>query len=118
MTDCDENIIDKTYNEYINLENKLFLKDINNLIDNIIIILEDANKKSNDNNINIYLNSIKKLTNSICYSAPEFLYTKEKDLYNIIIAFHNEYVESNVDLTNAIKELWNKYKSEFKSIDL
>ena len=38
MTDCDENIIDKTYNEYINLENKLFLKDINNLIDNIIII--------------------------------------------------------------------------------
>ena len=50
MTDCDENIIDKTYNEYINLENKLFLKDINNLIDNIIIILEDANKKSNDKN--------------------------------------------------------------------
>ena len=55
MTDCDEDIIDKTYNEYINLENKLFLKDINNLIDNIIIILEDANKKSNDKNINIYL---------------------------------------------------------------
>ena len=118
MSDYDENIIDKTYNEYINLENKLLLKDINNLIDNIIITLEDAYKKNNDKNITIYLNSIKKVENSVCYSAPEFLLTKEKDLYNIIIAFHNEYVESNLNLTNAIKELWNKYKSEFKSIDL
>ena len=50
-------------------------------------------------------------------TPPEMIKCKEVDLYNILLDFDSSNIK-NSSLKDALKMLWNKYKSEFKSIDL
>lgn len=117
MSDSDENSIDKNYNEYLKLESNIIFKDLTILIENIQCILNNESKSSKNKVIDTYTNKLNKLGESICYTPPEMIKFKEIEIYNTLIDFDSSNIE-NSSLKDAVKQLWNKYKSEFKSIDL
>lgn len=117
MSDSDENIIDKSYKEYLKLESNIIFKDLTMLIENILCIFKNEYKSDKSKLIHTYIIKLNKLGESVCYTPPEMIKCKEVDLYNILLDFDSSNIK-NSSLKDALKMLWNKYKSEFKSIDL
>jgi hypothetical protein len=117
MSDSDENIIDKSYKEFLHLQSNIIFKDLTMLIENILCILNKEYESDKSKIIHAYISKLNKLGESVCYTPPEMIKYKEVDLYNTLIDFDSSNLE-NSSLKDALKMLWNKYKSEFKSTDL
>jgi hypothetical protein len=117
MSDTNDNFIDNNYNDYLKLEFNIILKDLSDFISKVILILQDEHNKSGNKIIKKYIHSFESLGDSICYTPPEVIKNDEEQVYELLISFDNDYTEKD-SIKDAMRQLWNKYKSEFKSIDL
>lgn len=116
MSDKDDNLL-IMINDYLKLEFNIILKDLSDFISKVILILQDEHNKSGNKIIKKYIQSFESLGDSICYTPPEVIKNDEEQVYELLISFDNDYTEKD-SIKDAMRQLWNKYKSEFKSIDL